>query len=255
MVVPEQTATLIASPLRLGGMRFSAFGVCASVGLLASFGLMRWTAPMASLDRERLMDAGFFGLLAGFVVTRLLLVAQEPVAFLHYPMLVLSLPSFTYAGMGLTAVALAVYLRWKRMAFVQVLDAWAPCAALLAAALSVGYFIEGSHDGMPTSLPWAVNEVGVGKVHPVQMYFAVAAIWLCVVLLIQLARAHVAGRVAQSALVGGGLCVFLLEFLCQPDPGAAHALLETAQWVSIAAFAVGLGWLIFVPAPLPKEAR
>jgi len=255
MAFPAQSATLLVPSLRLGSMRFSAFGVCASVGLLASFGLMRWTAPMASLDRERLMDAGFFGLLAGFVVTRLLLVVHEPVAFFHYPLLVLSLPSFTYAGMVLTAVALAVYLRWKRLPMLQVLDAWAPCAALLAAALSVGYFIEGTHNGMPTSLPWAVNEVGVGKVHPVQMYFAVAAVWLCVVLLVFLAKPHIAGRVVQSALVAGGVVVFLLEFFSQPDPGMAHALLEPAQWFAIAALTAAIVWLIFVPVPHTKETR
>ena len=32
------------------------------------------------------------------------------------PLVMLSLPSFTYVGMALTAVAVVAYLRWKRLA-------------------------------------------------------------------------------------------------------------------------------------------
>ncbi len=254
---------LLAPVLRVGHMRFSAFGVCTIVGLLAAFSLMRWTATMAGVAREPLFDAGWFGVLAGLVFSRLLLILHEPTAFLHYPLLVLSLPSFTYVGMGLTVAAVVVYLRRKGLPLAKVLDAWAPCAALLAAALSVGYFIEGTHAGMPTTLPWGVLDARFGKVHPVQMYAAVAAVWLCAVLLARLVRPHVPGHIAREALLAGGLVAFLLSFFLQPDPGAPHALLEPGQWFALAAFAVGWGWNSrwlwakpswqVDPVPMPKE--
>jgi phosphatidylglycerol:prolipoprotein diacylglycerol transferase len=226
-------------------MRFSAFGVCTIVGLLAAFSLMRWTATMAGVAREALFDAGWFGVLAGLVFSRLLLILHEPTAFLHYPLLVLSLPSFTYVGMALTVAALLVYLRRKGLPLAKVLDAWAPCAARLAAALSIGYFIEGTHAGMPTSLPWGVLDARFGRVHPVQMYDAVAAVWLCAVLLWRLSQAHRAGVVAQIALALGGLGFFLLDMLRQPDPGGSYALLEPSQWVALIAFATGWWWMSY----------
>jgi len=239
MVFALQAAMLVSPVLKLGGMRFSAFGVCAILGLMAAFTLMRWTATMAGAAREPLIDAGFFGVLAGLVISRLLLILQAPVEFIHYPLLVLSLPSFTLLGGGLTAIALFGYLRWKKLPLLQVLDAWAPCAALLTAGLSIGYFIEGAHPGMPTTLPWGILDPALGRIHPVQMYEAVAAIWLCVILLALLARPHVPGSVARWALIVGGLTSFLLDDLRQPDPGAAHALLEPGQWVALGVFAVG----------------
>jgi phosphatidylglycerol:prolipoprotein diacylglycerol transferase len=237
-----QIAMVLAPVLRLGGMRFSAFGVCAILGLLAAFALMRWTSPMAGVAPEPLIDAGFFGVLAGLVVSRVLLVVQEPVAFLHYPLLILSLPSFTDLGMALTVVAVFIYLWRKRLPVLKVLDAWAPCAALLAAGLSVGSFLEGTHAGMPTTLPWGVLDPRFGRIHPVQMYAAVAAIWLCVLLLALLARAHGPGHVARTGLMTGGLAWFVLDWFRQPDPGAPHALLESGQWVALGAFAVGWLW-------------
>jgi phosphatidylglycerol:prolipoprotein diacylglycerol transferase len=242
MVVVTQAVMLLAPALRVGNMRFSAFGVCTIVGLLAAFSLMRWTATMAGVAREPLFDAGWFGVLAGLVFSRLLLILHEPTAFLHYPLLVLALPSFTAFGMVLTAMALVSYLRWKKLPLAKVLDAWAPCAALLAAALGVGHFIEGTHAGMPTTLPWGVNDPGLGKLHPVQMYAAVAAIWLCAILLARLVRPHVPGQITREALMAGGAVAFLLYFFRQPDPGAPHALLEPGQWLALAALVVGWGW-------------
>jgi phosphatidylglycerol:prolipoprotein diacylglycerol transferase len=224
-------------------MRFSAFGVCTVVGLLAAFSLMRWTATMAGVAREPLFDAGWFGVLAGLVFSRLLLILHEPTAFLHYPLLVLSLPSFTYVGMGLTVAAVVVYLRRKGLPLAKVLDAWAPCAALLAAALSVGYFIEGTHAGMPTALPWGVLDPRFGRVHPVQMYDAVAAMWICAGLLFRLARPHPPGNIAQNAFAAGGILYFLLDMLRQPDPDSSHAFLEPSQWIALAAYVAGVVWM------------
>jgi phosphatidylglycerol:prolipoprotein diacylglycerol transferase len=243
MAFALQAAIFLAPVLRLGNMRFSAFGVCTIAGLLAAFSLMRWTAPMAGLPREPLFDAGWFGVLAGLVFSRLLLILHEPTAFLHYPLLVLSLPSFTYLGMVLTVAALVVYLRRKSLPLASVLDAWAPCAALLAAALSIGYFIEGTHAGMPTTLPWGVLDPRFGHVHPVQMYDAVVAMWICAGLLFRLARPHPPGSITQNALAAGGILYFLLDMLRQPDPGKPYELLEPSQWIALAAYVVGVAWM------------
>jgi phosphatidylglycerol---prolipoprotein diacylglyceryl transferase len=190
---------LVPGQLRLGPMRLSGYGLCAAVGLMAALWLTQRTARLVGLAAERVWDASLFAVMAAFVVSRVLLIAGEPRAFARYPVLVLGLPSFTDAGMALTALAVLAYLRWKRLPLLRLLDAWAPCAAVLAAALSVGRFVEGTSEGMPTRLPWgtvAPGSSGLVRLQPVGIYAAVASLVLLGVLLWVLERGRTSGAKA-----------------------------------------------------------
>jgi phosphatidylglycerol:prolipoprotein diacylglycerol transferase len=161
---------------------------------------------------------------------------------LKFPLLVLALPSLTYGGMLLTALMVWAWLRWKRLPVRDVLDAWAPCAALLAAVLSVAHFVEGTDAGMPTRLPWGVVTPGdtvLGRVHPVQIYAAVVALGLCGFLIQRLRTRKFAGEVAALGLVIGGALSFLLDMLRQPVESDGESLLEPGQFVALAAMVVG----------------
>jgi phosphatidylglycerol:prolipoprotein diacylglycerol transferase len=123
-----------------------------------------------------------------------------------------------------------------------VLDAWAPCAALLAAVLSVAHFVEGTDAGMPTSLPWGVVTPGdtvLGRVHPVQIYAAIIALGLCYGLLLLLPRRKFAGQVAAFALMGGGAAAFLLDMLTQPVESLGNTWLDPGQFISLTAMLTG----------------
>jgi phosphatidylglycerol:prolipoprotein diacylglycerol transferase len=132
------SAVLAARVLRVGPLRISAYGLCAAVGLIAALGLSQRAAPLAGLREDALWDAGIFTATAAFVLSRVLLIVRDPRAFLHFPLLVLALPSYTYLGMALTAAAAFAYLWRRQLPVLRVLDAAAPCAALLAAACPRG---------------------------------------------------------------------------------------------------------------------
>jgi phosphatidylglycerol:prolipoprotein diacylglycerol transferase len=230
---------------RLGPFRLPVYGVFAAVGLIAALWLSQRTARLAGVDPDKLWDAGVFGIAAAFVASRVLLVLFDLPAFLHYPLLVLSLPSLTYGGMVLTGLLVWGWLRWKRMPVLRVLDAWAPCACLLSAVLSVGHFVEGTDAGMPTSLPWGVVTPGdsvLGRVHPVQLYEAIAAVLLGLALLQLLGRRRV-GELVGLALLAGGFALFALDFLRQPVDVLGGLWLDPGQVVALAAMIVG-GWML-----------
>jgi phosphatidylglycerol:prolipoprotein diacylglycerol transferase len=157
----------------------------------------------------------------------------------------MSLPSLTYGGMVLTAIATGIYLRMTKLALLATLDAWSPCAALLAAVLALAHFVEGTDAGMPTRLPWGVLTPGdtmLGRVQPVQIYGMVSALVLMAWLLRTLARPHAAGSVAAVALLCGGIVSFLLAMLTQPTETQGNALLDPGQYIALAAAAAG-AWL------------
>jgi phosphatidylglycerol:prolipoprotein diacylglycerol transferase len=244
-----QTAMMVVpGVLRLGSMRFSVYGLFAAMGLMAALWLSLKTARGAGLAPEQIWDAGLFAVLAAFVISRLLLIAGDVRAFVRLPLAMLALPSYTYAGMALTALAVMVYVQWKRLPLLRVMDAWAPCAAALAALLSLGRFFAGMDPGMPTRLPWGTvvpGSAGLMHLQPVQIYAAAASVVLLVVLVRMLERRLRDGMVAGVALVAGGAVSFLLDMLTQPVESVGSEWLDPVQWMALGAMVVGTLMLSF----------
>jgi phosphatidylglycerol:prolipoprotein diacylglycerol transferase len=223
----------ILALLGFGRPHLPVYGLLAVAGLFGALWLSQRTAMQTGLGPEELWDAGIFAVLAAFFASRLLLVAESPRAFVSYPLLVLRLPSFTYAGMLLTALLTVLYLRRKRLPVQSVLDAWAPCAALLACGLQLGDFLARTDAGLPTAS---------GRTFPVGALGAVLAAMLCAGLLWRLRKQPRAGEVAALAMMVGGFLSFLLDTLRQPAPGtAADAWLEPSQWIALGAMLAGAG--------------
>ena len=238
----QAAALLLPGYILIGSLRLTVYGIFAAAGLIAALWLSQRTAPRAGLPANKLWDAGVIAVIAAFVTSRALLIAFDFRAFLKYPLLVLSLPSLTYGGMVLTALLVWLWLHHQHLPVRDVLDAWAPCAALLAAVLAIAHFIEGTDAGMPTRLPWGVITPGdtvLGRVHPVQMYAAIIALALCAVLFRMLPRRRSSGQVAALALITGGLAAFLLDMLQQPVESSGDALLDPGQLVALAAIIAG----------------
>ncbi len=145
--------SLYPNLLHLGYFTLPTFGALAAVGLIAGLTLSLRTAAKVGLDPEKVWSAGLFTILAAFVLSRFLLVVTNLRDFLTYPILLLMVPSLTAAGLFLTAIATALYLRFRRLPILRTLDAWAPCATLVWAFLALGHFAEGSDPGLPTTPP------------------------------------------------------------------------------------------------------
>jgi len=256
MQIVAEVAMVVPGVVQVGALRVPVFGVFAAVGLVGALWLSQRTAKAAGVNADKLWDAGIFAVAAAFVVSRVLVIAMDVRAFMAYPLLVLSLPSLTYGGITLTAVLVWLWLRWKKMPVLRVMDAWAPCAMVLWAALSVGHFVEGTDAGMPTTLPWGVMTAGdsvLGKVHPVQIYALVVAIVMCVWLLRMLSRKQPVGMVASVALMVGGMASFLLDMLRQPVETMGSAWLDPSQWVAVVAMVVGAGIFVVSKNPNPTH--
>jgi phosphatidylglycerol:prolipoprotein diacylglycerol transferase len=245
MTLLMDVAMAMPGVVRVGALRVPVFGVFAAVGLVAALWLSQRTAKAAGVDANKLWDAGMFAVATAFVVSRVLLVVMDVRAFLVYPLLVLSLPSLTYGGIAITGVLVWWWLRWKKMPVLRVMDAWAPCAMVLWAALSVGHFVEGTDAGMPTKMPWGVVTAGdhvLGKVHPVQLYMLGAAIYLLVRSMQLLQRSHDAGVVAGRVLRDAGILYFFLDMFAQPTDAIGGVWIDPGQVVALLCFATGMWW-------------
>jgi phosphatidylglycerol:prolipoprotein diacylglycerol transferase len=237
-----------ANLFHLGHLHIPVFSAFAAVGLICALLLSQRTARLAGVAPEAMWDTGMAAAITALVVSRLLLIATNLKSFLSYPLLVLSLPSFTFSGVLLTALILAIYLRRKRLSLARVADAAAPCLALLWAILSLGSFATGSQ-GMPTTLPWAIDDRILGPIHPVEVYTASAALFLCVLLFRALSFSTTPGKTAATGLFLAGPIAFFLDFFTQPADPAHIVLLDPIQWLALAMALAGFFLL------LPQLAR
>ena len=235
--------------LHLGPLRFTPYGLCAASGLVVSMALVRRCAGRSEMDPEAAWDAGVFAIFSCFLASRLLLAMQSPVAFAHYPLLLLGLPSLTLGGLLLAGGMTALYLRHKHLSIRPLLDTLATPAATLAAFLELGHLGEGSQPGMPTTLPWGVPAEGAPaslRVHPLAFYGVFVAALLAIYLWKSLPP-RFSGEVGAFGLVLGGGATFALNMLSAPYPSLGVTWLEPAQWVSLAAMVAGALLWAFAP--------
>lgn len=229
--------------LHSGHLFLPTFGVLAALGLMAGLTLSLRTASRVGLPPDAVWNAGLFTLLTAFILSRLLLAVTNFGTFVHFPVLLLMVPSLTPMGIVLTIVATIVYLRLRHLPLLGTLDAWAPCTTLIWTFLALGHFAEGSDAGLPTTLPWglAIPPADFPKLHPVALYAAIAAAIITVALLVLLRRRLRPGSVAATALVAAGLTQFVLTFFRQPYEYAVPTgkLLDPIQWIAIAMIVAG----------------
>ena len=235
-------ASLFRVPLHL-----APYPVIATAGILGALWLSSLTARRAGLSADRVWDAGEFAVAATFVVSRIMgailfLVIEHGHITLSF-MDVISFASISYSSLVVTALLVIAWLRWRKLPLLRVMDAWAAPAALLWSALSLADAATGAQVGMPTHLPWGVAARGASadlRVHPVAMYFALAALLLCGALYVLMRRVAVRGRIAATALIAGGVVGFVLDMLRAPERPGAQTLLETAQWIGLCGVAAGM---------------
>jgi len=229
--------------ISLGRLQLPVFGLFAAAGLMAAMALGLRTARMAGINRDAFWDAGMFAVFSAFLLSWALLAVENLRIFLAYPLLLLQLPSVTDGGLLLAAVVTALYMRRRRLPVLRALDAAAPCAALVAAALEFGRVADGTREGMPMAWRWAVASA-FGQVHPVELYSAIAWLATCFGLLWVLARARRAGETAAWSLTLGGLLLFVLDFFHLPAVLYGNAWLDRVQWRAL--MLIGVGCLILV---------
>ena len=245
MVKGVSAAAFIPGFISLGRLRFPVFGLIATAGLVAALFVSERAGERVGISGRKIWDAGVLGVVAAFVASRLLLVVTHFRAFLERPVFVLGYPSLTAVGMVMTAIVVGVFLFLNRIPWRRALDAWAPAACVVAAALALEHFVEGTEAGMPTAMPWGVRTPGdtvLGRVHPVELYVMIVAAWLGGWAWRAFPGARV-GWVAAWTMVVGGVGEFVLDMVRQPAATFGDAWLDGVQWGALGVMVVGMGML------------
>ncbi len=202
---------------RIGTFEVTSFGAMVALGAALGILLLRREMMRSGLDAAKGMDAALVGVLGGLAGAKLLYVVEhwaEP----------LSQTLFSRGGMswfgGFTGGVLAglAMVAWQRLPLMGVLSAAAPAMTLGQAIGRIGCFLVGDDYGRPTSLPWGVAfpeglPPTTDRVHPTQLYEAVALVAMTVALVAVRKRGAGDRKVFGMYLVGAGIIRFLIEIV------------------------------------------
>lgn len=227
---------------RFGPVTIPTFGAIAAVGLVLSILLAARGARIVRISEDAVWNLCLFTAAGTLLLSRLIIVAQVPRSFLHYPMYILTLPTVTQYGLLAALVSAVAYALFKHLPLLRTADAMAPAALLLQSSLHVGSLFAGDDLGSPTS-SWIGQMIhGDRGFHPVALYAAVLSLLSTAAAFVFLQRERQAGETFGLALTLAALARFFVDQL-RPDyvlPETMVGFFRLDQVVLIALTAAGM---------------
>ncbi|HKZ34368.1 MAG TPA: prolipoprotein diacylglyceryl transferase family protein [Patescibacteria group bacterium] len=203
--------------IQKGIVQIAFYSVFVTLGFfLASFVIWR-NMKKAHYAKEEPFDLLFVCTLGFLIGARAIYILMHPEAFGWNVLTWFSI--FSNVGFSLTggivggAVALWVFSNKKRWNIWEIGDFVVPAVILTETFESLGCFFSGCRYGKLSSLPWAVEIVGVyGRRHPVQIYAALLLLLLLLGIALLRKRVRPDGFFVPVYLIGWGIIHSLIAF-------------------------------------------
>lgn len=148
-------------------------------------------------------------LLAAVIVARLAFAAQYPQGYRHDVWSLFMPQPDTLDGTAalLSGALFVLWMAWRENVPLRpLLDALAPGAGIVLAAIAVGQLMDGVNLGLAADVPWAVTVWDVAR-HPVQLYIALPVLVVAAGLVLWTAARPFAGF---DTLVMGGVAALVV---------------------------------------------
>jgi phosphatidylglycerol:prolipoprotein diacylglycerol transferase len=217
--------------------------------LLGRLRIRQGTAPLAEGQLDDLLFYGVLGVIVGGRLGQVLF--YDPGYYFAHPLEIVAVwkggMSF-HGGLLGVLVALTLWARKARIAWLDLTDFVAPLVPLGLAAGRIGNFINGELWGRiaDPGLPWAMIFPQSGDLqprHPSQLYHVgLEGLALFAMLWWFTSCARPRGAASGLFLVGYGIFRFLTEFFREPDAGVfgQSYTISMGQWLSLPMIAAGV---------------
>lgn len=251
----------------IGSLPVRAYGTMMIVGFLLGLWRASRICKRYKITPEQVMDACVLVLLSGIVGARLLFllltVPKEGWGVFSSVFRIWEGGLSFHGGLIGAIIAIAIYIRVKRIRFFDIADLLAPSLAIAYAFARIGCFLNGCCYGVATMLPWAVrfHDPVTGELtapsHPAQLYaFAINLVIFGILTRIERLK-PARGVIFFSYLVLYSTYRFIIEFIRKGVTAQVmFAGLTQAQVASLAAIIVfGLALLAIRRRPKLDNER
>lgn len=240
-----------------GYITLYTYGLFVALGFLLGMSLAQREARRLGQDPNKILDVGFFLLIAALVGARLFYVLVNPKPFIEDPVEVVRIWNgglVFYGGFLGALVAAIICVRKKQLSFWQTADIFTPGLAIGHVLGRIGCFFAGCCYGRPCGLPWAVTfehseslaPIGV-PLHPTQIYSALAN--LLIFLLVWGLRGK---KSYNGQLFWGYVCLYgimrtVVEFFRGDDRGQFFLeSISVSQFIGIGLAIISVFMLIYL---------
>lgn len=237
---------------RFGPFTLHTYGVLVASGFLLGLFLAVRQAKRQGIPAERIMDIGFYVLLAAIAGSRLFFVFQNIDHYLRHPLDILKVweGGLVFYGGLLLAVPVALwYLRKHRLDAWTVADVFAPSMAIGHAIGRLGCFSAGCCYGRPApDLPWTVTflhpeslaRIGI-PLHPTQLYESFGEVLNFIILIVLRRHQSFTGQLFWTYMLLYAVLRFGVEiFRGDEIRGFIFSGLSVSQGISIVMAIVSL---------------
>lgn len=234
----------------IGKVTIHAYGLFTALALLAALMLSTHIAKKRKMNEDICYGIVFYGVIFGYLCSKLTFVLVEWDSFIKNPIMFLSNSGFVVIGGLIGGVLTAiVYCRIKKEKFMDFFDICAPAIAIAQGFGRIGCFMAGCCYGRETdswigiafhNSNYAPNGV---KLIPTQLISSGLNFLNMAVLLVILSKVRKRGVTASLYVMFYSIGRFLIEFLRNDDRGNVGTL-STSQFFGVVLFAVSIIMLI-----------
>ena len=247
---------------RIGNFPINTYGVLLAAGMLLALFVTARLAARDGLPRERIYDLGLWTLIGGLIGSKILMVLTEENVQI-FSLDFLRSGGVYYGGFLGGFFALVILVRWYKLPFWKIADAFAPGVALGQALGRQGCFAAGCCWGKPTDSFLGVHftehaheftGVPIYKdgadlyLHPTQLYESITMLLVFGILVLIHRKKRFDGQVLIAYGIIYGIVRFTIEFFRDDPRGNLFGLttltgLSTSQIISLV---VAAGAVIFM---------
>ena len=250
---------------RIGEFPVTTYGIWLAIGMLVALFVASRLAARDGLPRERIYDLGLWVLIGGLIGSKILMFFVEDNVQV-FSLDFLRSGGVYYGGLIGGFLAVAILVRFYKLPFWKVADAFAPALALGQAFGRQGCFAAGCCWGKPTDLFWGVHFSDAGHeytgvpiygpggsdlfLHPTQLIesFAMLAVFGLLIWLHR--RKKFDGQVLIAYGIIYSIFRFSIEFIRDDPRGDLFGLttmtgLSTSQLVSLVVAAASIVFMVW----------
>ncbi len=250
---------------RIGNFPINTYGVLLAIGLLLALFVAARLGARDGLPRERIYDLGLWTIIGGLVGSKILMLfTEEGVNFFSLDFL--RSGGVFYGGFLGGFFTLVFLIRFYKLSFWKVADAFAPGLALGQFFGRQGCFSAGCCWGKPTGLPWGVHFTELGHentgvpiydsaggalhLHPTQLYESFAMLAVFGILVYLHKRKRFDGQILIAYGIIYSIVRFTIEFLRDDPRGDLFGLttltgFSTSQIISLIVAAGAVAFMIW----------